>query len=144
MRPNPSQPRPLDPTADKRQRTWSQYMHLLGLLAAMPGVTAISLIATLAMWLIRKDESEFVDDHGREAVNFQISIFIYSVIGALFSVITVGFGAPVAAVAIGGLTLYGGIRAAQAAGRSEYFRYPMCIRFLTTPADAPASVSTPY
>lgn len=144
MRPNPSQPRPLDPFADKRQRTWSQSMHLLGLLAALPGVTAVSLIATLAMWLIRKDESEFVDDHGREAVNFQISIFIYSMIGALFSVITVGFGAPVAAVAIGALTLWGGIRAAQAAGKSEYFRYPMCIRFLSPPTEASTAYSPPY
>ncbi|MBL0921644.1 MAG: DUF4870 domain-containing protein [Phycisphaerales bacterium] len=130
--------RPLDTNADARARNWTQMTHLVGLLAALPGVSVAALVGTVAMWLIRRQESEFVDDHGREAANFQISILIYSIFGAIFAVVTAGLGAPVAAVAIGGLTLYGGIRGAMASGRGEYYRYPMCLRLLHEP-EAPSS-----
>lgn len=127
---SPFQPAPTDPNADSAQRSWSQGTHLVGLLSAVPGVSTVGLVCTAALWLIRRNQSAFIDDHGREAVNFQISILIYSV-GAMFASMWIdGPVEALSAIAIGALTLYGGIRAALAAGRSEYFRYPMCLRLI--------------
>jgi len=84
-----------------------------------------ALLAPLVLWLIRKDQSAFNDDHGREIINFMISLLawglicVFTVIGLLFLpvVLVVAFISP--------------IRAAAAASRGEYFRYPMTFRFLS-------------
>ncbi len=36
-----------------------------------------NIIGPLVVWMIKKDESEFVNRHGKAALNFQISFFIY-------------------------------------------------------------------
>mgnify|MGYP001286133115 CR=1 FL=1 len=127
---SPFQPAPIDPNADSSQRNWSQWTHLVGLLSAFPWVTFVGLIGTAGLWLVRRNQSEFIDDHGREALNFQISILLYSSAGTLASMFAGGSVGALAAVAVGALTIYGGIRGATAAGRGEYFRYPMCLRFI--------------
>ena len=77
------------------------------------------------LWLIRKNESEFNDDHGREMTNALISFFLYHV-AAVITVIGIVV-LPVLYV-IGIVNL---IRGAVAAGRGEYFRYPITIRFVS-------------
>lgn len=114
-----------DREADSSDRTYTTFVHLAGLLSLVDlGVTgAAGLVATLVMWLIKKDESPFIDDHGRDAMNFQISCLIYAVAGI---VLTLG----IATLLVIGLRLWGNIRGALAANRGEYYRYPMTIRFL--------------
>jgi hypothetical protein len=48
------------------------------------------VLAPLIIWLIKKDESSFIDYHGREYFNFVISYFIYSVIAGILSIIIIG------------------------------------------------------
>jgi hypothetical protein len=79
----------------------------------------------LVLWLVRKDESTFVSDHGREMVNFLISFVLLHVLLAL-TVIGVALW-PVLWI----VTIVSMIRGAIAANRSEYFRYPVNMRFLT-------------
>ena len=59
----------------------------------VPGVGHI--IGPLIIWLLKKDEYPEVDDQGKESLNFQISMLIYTVaLGALFFVliwVLVGF-----------------------------------------------------
>ncbi len=88
-------------------------------------VLAPLIIAPLFLWLIKKDESSFVDDHGREAINFLIS----SVIWAFgLSITVVGLIAlPVLVV----LVPVNMIRGAVAASNGEYFRYPFTIRMIS-------------
>ena len=45
----------------------------------------------LIFWLLKKDEYRFVDEAGKESLNFQISLFIYYMISALLIVILIGF-----------------------------------------------------
>ena len=69
-------------------------------------------------------DSVFNDDHGRETTNFLISFAIWHLV---LAVTVVGlFLWPVIWV-IGGINA---VRGAIAAGRGEYFRYPMTLRFL--------------
>jgi uncharacterized Tic20 family protein len=63
---------------------WAMFCHLAGLGGLV--VPAIgSVIAPLVIWQIKKDEFEFVDDQGKEAVNFQISILIYALVAGLLA-----------------------------------------------------------
>ena len=82
------------------------------------------ILAPLVLWLIRRDKSLFVDDHGREMINALISFAIYHVV-AFVTVIGI-VALPVLWVA--GLVSL--VRGAVAASRGKFFRYPMTIRFI--------------
>jgi len=123
-----------DSSAD--DRTYATLMHLV--LLAHIIIPYLSIIALLVMWNVKKKDSPYIADHGREAMNFQISLIIYSFvlpiiavpIGLLFFIVGV-----IPAVILAGLFPYvlglvGMIMAALAANRGEVFRYPMTIRFL--------------
>lgn len=137
----------VDPMVEHGSRTYGTFEHLVGLLSALDGGTGLlGLIGALIMWRVKAKEDGFLDDHGREAVNFQISLLMYAVGGAIaagfFTIVTLGIGsllvafvAPMAALGLLALRLVGCIRGAMAANRGEYYRYPMCVRFLKGPAD---------
>lgn len=126
--------RAFDDQSDAAERTYALFTHLVGFASfASAGVPLLGLIGTLIMWRIKKDESPFLDDHGREATNFQLSLTVYYVICGAFTLITFGFGAILAVPVIAAtlvLAVIGQIRGAMAANRGEFYRYPCCIRFL--------------
>jgi uncharacterized Tic20 family protein len=37
-------------------------------------------LGPIILWIINKDKSEFIDTHGKQAINFQISILLYTLI----------------------------------------------------------------
>jgi uncharacterized Tic20 family protein len=113
----------VDETSREDQRTYAIFTHLIGL-ASLLDLFLAGLIGTVVMWQIKARESDFLDDHGREAVNFQLSLLLYSI---------ASFGVLIPVVFV--LRLIGCIRGAIAASRGEYYRYPMCIRFITEPAE---------
>ncbi len=135
----------VDPEAREDERTYALFNHLVGLLS-LADMTILGLIGTIVMWRIRAKTSPFLDDHGREAVNFQLSLLIYTIGGALvltiFTAITLGIGI-VLALPIGALgvlflfilRLVGGIRGAMYASRGQFYRYPMCLRLIPEPRD---------
>ena len=130
---NPAPPRTAAPFKDDHahedERTYAMFIHLVGLLSMLEWVTSlISLLAVGVMWSIRKKDSPFLDDHGREALNFQISLLIYFVVGLMLS--PIGVGAVILGLGIPLLRLFSCIRGAMAAHRGEFFRYPMCIRLV--------------
>lgn len=45
-----------------------------------------NFIAPLVLWIVNKDKSEFIDEHGKQAINFQISILLYSIMIGLMTV----------------------------------------------------------
>jgi uncharacterized Tic20 family protein len=116
----------VDEGATPDERMWATWIHLS--LLAHTFLSGFAIILTIVLWMMKKDESPFIADHGREAVNFQISLAIYTVIATVFAIVLIGipflFLIPV-------LGLVGLIMGAVAANRGELFRYPMTIRFLT-------------
>ena len=108
-------------TVGDTDRNFGMAIHLSPLAGFMFGP---AVIAPLVLWLVRRDKSAFVDDHGREMVNGLISFTLYHVVAAITVIGLVAL--PVLYV----LSIINVIRAAVAAGRGEYFRYPMTIRFL--------------
>ncbi len=130
-----------DEQATEAERTYTTFQHLVGLTSMIDGMGFLGLIGSIIMWRIKADESPFYDDHGRETVNFQISLLIYlfggGLILGLFTLITFGLGAIIAVplMILGTLfliviRLVGCIRGSIAANKGEYYRYPMCMRFL--------------
>jgi uncharacterized protein len=101
-------------------RNFAVAMHLSPLAFFIMGPLAFA--APLVLWLIRKDQSAFNDDHGRETVNFLITYILFSIL------LVWTFIVPIVLMIIGAISI---IRGALASTRGEYFRYPMTIRFLT-------------
>ncbi len=65
--------------------------HLAGLLGFLlaPGVG--NVIGPLVVWLLKRDAGEFVDDQGREALNFQLTMLLYGLISSLLCLIGIPF-----------------------------------------------------
>lgn len=105
------------PTID--ERSWAMGCHLIALVANFMG--------PLIFWLVKRESSPFIDEQGKEALNFQLSIMLYTVISyvAIFFIIGV-FLLP--AVLIFDLVCV--IIAATKAYSGIHFRYPACIRFI--------------
>jgi uncharacterized Tic20 family protein len=131
-----AQNRLVDHDSSDSERTWAMLMHLslLGNFVA----PVIIFVVPLIMWLTRRDQSPFIDDHGKETVNFHITLAIYAlvlpVIGAIIGAMLCGVGLlvtiPVALLLPYVLGLVGMIQASMAAKRGEYYRYPMSLRLI--------------
>lgn len=103
--------------------------HLLMLLTGFLG--------PLIIWLIKKGESAYVDHHGKESLNFQLTLLLISIclgaVGLVLMIVTFGLGMflimPIALV-ISILSLIWTIQACIAANSGKSYRYPFSIRFL--------------
>ena len=121
------------PEVNKDARMWAMFCHLAGLAWLLPILPVIgSIVAPLIIWQIKKDELPFVDEQGKEAVNFQISMFIYSFAGSIACAITcIGIPLiPVVVIVIGICDLVFLIIAAIKANNGEHYRYPLSIRLI--------------
>jgi uncharacterized Tic20 family protein len=126
----------VDDTSTTEDRTYSALLHASVL--AHTVIPIVSILIPIIMWNMKKKDSPFIADHGREAVNFQISLLLYSLIlpiiaipiGLLLLVVGVAVTVPVALIFPYILGLVGMILAVIACNRGELFRYPMTLRFL--------------
>lgn len=103
----------------------------MGLLAHLLGAVAC-VFGPLIIWLIKKDESPFVDDQGKEALNFQITVLIGYVSGAIISLIPfIGcIGALlVPAVWVGSVIF--SILGCVEANKGLAYRYPFALRLIS-------------
>lgn len=88
-----------------------------------------SLIGPLVVYLVTKDDPgrPMTRHHAAEALNFHLSLLIYSIVSALLILVVIGLFL-LLALAIGSVIL--AIVAAVAASRREAYRYPLTIRFV--------------
>lgn len=114
-------------------RKWAMLCHLGGLASLVLFPTA-NIILPLVIWLTKRDTDPYINEQGREAVNFQISMFLYGVLVTgsvlLLKFILIGYlfiWLPLLVVIaqLGG-TIVGAIRAHD----GENFRYPLILRFI--------------
>ena len=122
------------PSAEQRQ--WAMFAHLSALAGAV--LTGVLLgwgcfIGPLIVWLIKKDTMPFVDDQGKEALNFNITVLIVGVALFVLTIVTLGLGALIAlplGVLLGVGWLVFTIIAAIKANDGETYRYPLCLRLV--------------
>ena len=109
----------------KDAKMWAMLCHLGGIAGAL--FPFGNVILPLIFWQIKKDEFPFVDDQGKEALNFQISISIYALATIPLFCIVIG---PFVLGAVSIFSLVMLIIAAIKANNGEKYRYPLCLRLI--------------
>jgi len=115
-----------DAKAVQNARTWAMVAHLAGL-AMFTAVPVGNIVGPLIVWLVKKDEDSFIDEQGKEAVNFQITVFIALIVAVVSAFLLIGF-LLVPAVIVADIVLI--IQGALKAKEGEHYRYPWTIRFI--------------
>ena len=111
------------------EKQWAMFAHLSALLAGFLG--------PLIIWLIQKDKMKFVDDQGKEALNFQINLVLLlaatGVLGTVLTFVTFGLGAflliPIG-LGISAAAIVFPILAAVKVNAGEAYRYPYIVRLV--------------
>jgi len=118
----PEQAKPVEtpiPQLSNDDKNLGMLCHLLGLFT--------SFLGPLVLWLIKKDTMPYVDYHGKESLNFQITIAIAYIIGGVTALICIGYIVILAAW-LGNIIF--SIIACIAASKGEYYKYPVCLRLV--------------
>ncbi|MEC4726250.1 DUF4870 domain-containing protein [Shewanella sp. D64] len=90
-----------------------------------------SILGPLIVWLTKRDEMPFVDECGRNCLNFKLSLMIYMLISAILMLVGIGF-ILIGLLAIADIvfTIIASIKASEGIS----YRYPMSIKFLKPPS----------
>ena len=86
-----------------------------------------TVIVPVILWLIWRDKDPYINEMGREAVNFQLSMILYYIISFVLCFIIIGF-LLITAAFIFHFTFI--VIGAMQASRGANYRYPMTIRFI--------------
>jgi uncharacterized Tic20 family protein len=123
-----SKPSTVEPVGDisKDAKMWAMFCHLAAL-AMFTSIPFANVLGPLILWLIKKDDFKFVNDQGKEALNFQISVAIYALICIPLFFIFIGVFL-FFALAIFNIVMI--IIASIEANKGEAYRYPLCIRLI--------------
>lgn len=131
----PPPPPTVGPSAEEKQ--WAMFAHLSalvgGILTSGWAGSIGCFIGPLVIWLVKKDTLPFVDDQGKEALNFNITVGIVFLALLILSIVTFGIGLIVAVplwIIIGIAWLVFTIIAAVKASNGERYRYPLTLRLI--------------
>lgn len=105
------------------ERTWCTLMHVSQLL----NYSFVGVAVPLLLWILGKDKSAMVSQHGNRMMNWLISSLIYYCVGFLLCFVVIGI--PVLIV-LGILGIVFPIIAAVKANGGEAWSYPLAIEFL--------------
>ncbi len=146
---------PVTPEVTGSEQTNALIIHLSGLSNLV--IPFGNIIVPLVLWQAMKSDSKFVDHHGKEALNFNLSFLLYgflavllfagSLIGTLIGGVDMdaGEGVDILPVLLGSsgfivsllflgvmfiIRLVFIIIAVLRSGKGEWYRYPMTIRFI--------------
>lgn len=122
---NPLPPSPVTPLSPSDERMWGLLAHLSSLAGFI--IPFGNVIGPVVVWQIQKDKSAFVDYHGKESVNFQITMAIGYAVSFLLFIIFIGV--PILIV-LGVLNIIFAVLAGIKANNGEYYQYPFVIRFI--------------
>src|SRR5450432_681964 len=104
---------------------WAMFIHLSAL-CGLVGVPLGHIVGPLVLWLVKREGNPTLDAHGKEVLNFQISCYIYGVISLILILVLVGLVLfPLVVILNLVFTIIGAVKA----GKGEFYRYPLTIRF---------------
>ena len=115
-----------NPASSSDVRTWCVLAHATALVGFLVPVAG-HLVGPLIVWLAKRHDSPEIDAHGKESMNFQISMLIWNVIAAILCLVLIGF-IILAILHILNLVLV--IVASIQASEGKFYRYPMTIRLI--------------
>jgi len=115
----PSQAAPETAAVSQDSKNMGMLCHLLGLFTCFLG--------PLILWLIKKDNDQFVDSQGKEALNFQITVIFAIIASYILMIVFIGIFLWLATIIC---DLIFCIMASVAASKGENYRYPVSIRLI--------------
>lgn len=125
---NPAPPVPPAPSAGSpspESRQWGMFAHLSALIGFV--IPFGNILGPLIIWQMKKNEMPFVDDQGKEALNFQITIFIAMVVCIVLTFVLIGLLLiPIVGLAWLIFSIIAGIKANEGVA----YRYPMTLRLI--------------
>lgn len=128
--PGAATPAPAMVPTSGESRNWALAAHLTAMAGALVGGVA-AFVGPLLVWLLRRDTDPFAAEHARQALNFNLSVLVYALVGivggVVLTVLTVGLAllvlVPLAGVAVVGYAVVS-VLGARAASRGRPFSYP--------------------
>ena len=99
----------------KDDRTWAMLAHLSALAGFV--IPFGNVLGPLVIWLVKREGSAFVDDQGREALNFQITVTIAAIVSIILMVVGLAWLI---------LSIVAGVKA----NEGERYRYPFTLRLI--------------
>jgi Uncharacterized protein conserved in bacteria len=134
-------------TREQNVRTWSMLCHLAALAGLFFPIGTV--IGPLLVWQIKKNDLPEIDPHGKESVNFQLTILIINIAASViifgilgfgfgfghmwrspFYLLSGGFGLGIILAIINLLSWVLAIVAGLKANNGEFYKYPFAIRFI--------------
>jgi uncharacterized Tic20 family protein len=104
---------------------WGMLCHLSALLGLALG--GAMFLGPLIVWLLKKNDHPFIDEQGKESLNFQISMLIYGVVAAVLICVVIGFFLLIGLVVLDIIFV---IIASVKVSSGENYRYPLTIRLI--------------
>ncbi len=111
--------------SNKEERNWAMGCHLASFAGFL--IPFGNIIGPLVIWLIKKEEFPMVDEHGKEALNFQITVALIGIVCALLILVFIGL------LLLPALAIYWiifTIIAALKANEGESYQYPFTLRLI--------------
>jgi len=110
----------------REARKWAMICHLSALIGLLANGIGF-LLAPLVVWLVKREDDPFIDEQGKEAVNFQITMFLALFVCIPLMLVVIGF---ILAVIIAFLMIIFPIIGAIKASDGESSRYPLSLRLI--------------
>ena len=108
-------------------RTWCILAHATALVGFLVPVAG-HIVGPLIVWLAKRQDSPEIDAHGKESMNFQISMLIWNAIAAILIVVLIGI--PIL-ILLHILNIIFVIVASIQASEGKLYRYPLAIRLIS-------------
>ena len=121
-----NEPNPVAGVPTQDERTWGMLCHISAFaLFLVPMLGCV--LGPLIVWLIKRDQSEFVADQGKEALNFNISFLLASLVCGALVFVLIGILLGVALFFYWlAVTIIAGIKASE----GVRYRYPFTLRLI--------------
>jgi uncharacterized Tic20 family protein len=122
-------PSPYKTAGERPDRTgdnWAMLCHLAGFAGFFFPLVA-NIVVPLLIWIFKRDEYDAVAYHGKEAINFQISMSVYMLIAGMSFFVFIGFFlVPLVGIFWIVLTIIASLKAAD----GQPYRYPLIFRLI--------------
>ena len=120
-----NEPNPVTDVPTQDERTWGMLAHLTAFSGFL--IPLGNIIAPLVVWLVKRDQSQFVADQGKESLNFNISVLLAGCLCAALVLVLIGILLGVALFFYWlAMTIVAGIKASE----GIRYRYPFTLRLI--------------
>ena len=115
------------------ERNWAMVGHLGPIFAMVLSAGGAGWLVPLVIWLIKRDTEPWIATQAKEALNFQLTLFLGALSLGLFALVTLGLGAIITipgliALAVANIVL--AIIATVEVNKGNAYRYPMILRLI--------------